>query len=385
MRKSVLLSVICAVSFFGLAQETGNEFDISFDNLEVPDAPAFILLDAAPSVVQRPNSSRAFGLSLLQDIASDGTLNNFAVEVTPFWMTRHENITPFKLYGVDTNKKQNPFAKLKLASVSAAYVKGADSVVNVSIGARATVFELKRQSDVDDYFAMYKKTEDLLYELQDFLDEFEDSNPKPKRSDPDYETALKTWQTERADFVNQKQQEAGHNRDTFEKDFQEILNRKPALALDVAVAYNQRFAQNTFNANGFGRFGVWSTLAASMFLDKKPNSKNYANVYGFLRYLRDGESLNVLSDDRFNVFDIGIKAELEFQKLVFGYEYINRSGDADGYRSAGNVKYQILKDIYITGTFGNNFGDNDDLITLFGVQWGINHPFQSVNVNSGTQ
>ena len=135
--------------------------------------------------------------------------------------------------------------------------------------------------------------------------------------------------------------------------------------------------------NGIGRFGVWSTLVASMFLDKKPDSRNYVNIYGFFRYLRDGESLNVLSNDRFNVFDVGIKAELEFEKLVLGYEYIDRSGDADGYRSAGTIKYQVWRDVFITGTFGNNFQEQDDLITIFGIQWGINHPFQNIEIPKG--
>ena len=159
--KNVLILIFTFLTFGLLAQE--NPGEISLNNLDVPDSPAFILLDEAPSTIQRPNSSRAFGLSLLQDVATDGVLSDIAVEVTPFWMMKHPKMNALRFYGVDDNLKQNPFSKLRLATVSAAYMRDSDSVVNVAIGARTTVFELKRQSDVLDYKNMYNTIEQLLY------------------------------------------------------------------------------------------------------------------------------------------------------------------------------------------------------------------------------
>ena len=131
------------------------EKEISFDNLEVPNTPAFILQDEAPTSIQRPNSTRAFALDLLQDVTEDGVLGNIAVEVTPFWMIRHTNVTPEKYYGIITEEdgsvSQNFFSKLRLASVSAAYMKSADSITNISIGVRTTLFEIKRQDDIKAY------------------------------------------------------------------------------------------------------------------------------------------------------------------------------------------------------------------------------------------
>ncbi len=428
MKTLTILLAMCSV-WMSRAQDG----TIGFDNLEVPNTPAFILLDEAPSTIQRPNSSRAFALDLIQDITNDGVLDNIAIEVTPLWMIKHTNLSPARLYGLrslegEKSNNQNPFAKLRQASISAAYVKSKDSVVNISIGARATIFELKREKDLADFKASVFRTQDLLKRKADFIDEYMNLEGEPDREDfnteEDYNTALSAWKDERMRFelkygkvvyepdpfdypagdpqyekdkaeynralnsyVDKRKEDDGYMKEyeAEAKKFNQIINRKPILAVDLAVAYNQRFYGNTFDNNQAGRFGVWSTVAASTFLDKDPDSPNYFNLYAFFRYLEDaatsGVTLNSTSD-RFDAFDLGVKGELEFKKLSVGYEYLNRSGDMEGYRSVGTIRYQLWQDVYLTGSFGNNFEDSDDLVSLFGIKWGINHPFQSVNVNS---
>ncbi len=388
--KPLILFALCLT--WQLSWSQGDN-SISLDNLEVPNTPAFILLDEAPTTIQRPNSTRAFAIDLLQDISDDGLLGNIAVEVTPFWMVQHKNMTPLKFYGISPSdgtsvQKQNPFAKLRLASVSAAYVKSPDSIVNVSVGVRTTVFEIKRSMDIDDYLNVYNEIHDLLYKDADYAEAFEEemNYPEPEEDQfankPQYLVALQTFRKARSEYIDKREKQDGFERGEYVKKFQEIVNRKPAVAVDIAVAYNQRFYGNTFNNNGSGRFGVWSTVVASTFLDKDPTSSNYVNIYGFVRYLNDDSPMAVAtnSDERFNAFDIGIKGELEFKKLIMAYEYIDRSGDMEGYRSVGTIKYQLWNDIVITGSFGNNFELTDDLVTLFGIKWGLNHPLQKLIV-----
>jgi hypothetical protein len=168
----------------------------------------------------------------------------------------------------------------------------------------------------------------------------------------------------------------------FDARMQEVIQRKPALALDFAIGYNHRYYNNEFDNNGFGRLGAWSTLAGSFFLSKKKYNQDYLNLYGFFRYLKEGDNrvISAMANDEFDAFDLGVKAELEFKKITIGYEYINRSGDLEGYRSVGNIKYKAFDNVYLTGTFGNNFEEQDDLVTLFGIQWGFNNPIQSIGV-----
>lgn len=109
--------------------------------------------------------------------------------------------------------------------------------------------------------------------------------------------------------------------------------------------------------------------------------QSYFIFYGFVRYLTETGNLYFTTNtERFTAFDLGAKTELELGKFSIGYEYINRSGDLQGYRSAGVARYRALENIYLTGVFGKNFGDRDDLIAIFGVQWGLNNPVQSIAV-----
>lgn len=447
MKKACTILAIFLLHFSWAQDGNGDkkEKEISFDNLEVPNTPAFILLDEAPTSVQRPNSTRAFALDLLQDVTEDGTLGNIAIEVTPFWMIRHTNVTPEKYYGIKTGEdgsvSQNFFSKLRLASVSAAYMKSADSITNISVGVRTTLFEIKRKDDVEAYQEALLKAQRYLNNSANYMEEYNSicKIPKPEnyRSDTafqeamlkyknicdnpepalpsvgaseeeikkyrtaikeyrlacycppdprDYDTttefeAAKEWyETGLNAFREKKRKEDDFTAKDLDDTFKEITSRKPLFAVDLAAAYNQRFFGNTFNDNSAGRYGIWSTLTMSAFLDKKKTNRDYLNVYGFVRYLDDTTRgiIPGTGDDRFNAFDLGVKGELEFDKLSVAYEYINRSGDMEGYRSVGSIRYQIINDIFLTGSFGNNFGEVDDLVTLFGIKWGINGALQSI-------
>ena len=386
-----ILIISIAIPATALAQELGKE--VSVFDLDMPNNPAFILLDNAPSVIQRPNSSKAIGTTLLQDIASDGVLDNIALEVTPFWLSKNPNRSALKYYGVDASKNQKYFSKLKLASFSGAYVKEPSDIINVSFGGRATLFEIKRKTDIDDYFEAYHGIYEIISNIGDLLEEeFDKENPIPTCENGETEEECKklreAYNLKLKEFTNsiedpkfkQKKIDEKSKATGWEEKMQEIIKRKPLLAIDIAAAYNQRFYNDEFNNNGFGRFGVWGTLA----LYPNIEDHKFLNLYVFTRYLVEGDASRQIittNDDRFNAFDLGIKGELEFDRITLGYEYINRSGDLEGYRSAGTIKYEMSENIFLTGAFGNNFEENDDLITLFGIQWGLNNPIQSVGIS----
>lgn len=439
--RTLLIILALLFTFHGFSQDSLN---VNFESFEIPNSPAFILLDEAPTSIQRPNSTRAFALDLLQDVTDDGVLENIAVEVTPFWLIKHNSMNPKKFYGIrDANAEGtegfNPFAKLKLASISAAYVNSGDSIVNFSVGVRTTLIEIKRKEDIQAYKDALSETQRFLSNTADYNEEYTSTCkiPKPENFDSvdefktsmeeflnvckkpqsgnfnsaeefkkanddyrknclcmeprrddygtefEYKSALDNFRKGRNDFISAKEKEKGFDLDAFDQRFQEIVNRKPILAIDLAAAYNHRFFSDTFNDNGAGRIGVWSTFTLSSYLSQN-NKTDYLNIYAFFRYLDETNRGMVAAgmDERFNAFDIGVKGELEFNKLAIGYEYINRTGDMEGYRSAGTIKYKLLNDVYLTGSFGNNFSETDDLISLFGIKWGINSKLQSIGVAS---
>ena len=95
-------------------------------------------------------------------------------------------------------------------------------------------------------------------------------------------------------------------------------------------------------------------------------------MYALGRYLSDGTTLKNNEYISQNFYDFGGKLELEFKKLSVAYEYIYRINDiSNTFRSNGIVKYKISDQLYLTGAFGKNFGDNNNLISLLGLNWGL--------------
>ena len=71
-------------------------------------------------------------------------------------------------------------------------------------------------------------------------------------------------------------------------------------------------------------------------------------------------------------YDIGGKVELEFKRMSISYEFIKRIADGENtHRSNGVLKYKISNEFYLTGAFGKNFGNNENLISLLGINWGF--------------
>jgi hypothetical protein len=58
----------------------------SVDDLKAPASPAFVLLDVAPSKVERPQAVRPLVLSALAAAGDGGLPRNYAVEFAPYWL-----------------------------------------------------------------------------------------------------------------------------------------------------------------------------------------------------------------------------------------------------------------------------------------------------------
>ena len=87
------------------------------------------------------------------------------------------------------------------------------------------------------------------------------------------------------------------------------------------------------------------------------------------RYIEDEFNLN---ENILYYRDIGGKLEFEIGKFSLGYEYIDRNGSIDKVRSVGTIKYLINNNLSLNGGFGKDFSLEENLVTLFGINWGIN-------------
>ena len=363
MKKTISSVLLFLTTLFATAQfNPGDSIEIT--DLEIPSSPAFILLDQAPSVISRLEDPKAFTFNLLNTIVQDNNLpRNFAMEVTPFWYFSKNNETALKHKGIKQPKKdkfvQAPFHNLNKASLSMALVTSIDSLSgmtqnNLSFGFRTNILTLFRKKYAKDLGNKYKKsfrsTEKLVEDAQN-------------------EALKNNINLESAEFAK-----------LFENLVKErkldsiaiLTEQKPLLALDGAIAYSRLFDNDNFNSDRFGRFGAWLTLSSSY---KFKRNNGFFNFYVLTRWLQDEtvrDAMGMIKERDY--FDVGAKIEFEFKKLVLSLEHISRSGEntPNTKRTSGVINFKVNDDVQLEGSFGNNFGMNDDLISLFGVRWGLN-------------
>lgn len=331
--------------------------EVILEDLEIPSSPGFILLDEAPTSIERPNTGKAFIASVLNSFEGEGFPKNYAVEFTPFWFFKHPNMNVLKYAGYENNKQQ-PFHSLKMASLSVAYINSTDTVTgndikNVAVGVRTNIFKIYSKSRNEAINKANVIAVSYLKNLDSVL-VAEGATPALLISDP-----VKYREIEKRVFAQRNHLSP----------FEEALKIKPVLSLEFAAAYNRMFLENDFSNNHFGRFGAWLTLNTSI-----KWQDNYLNLYALGRYLSDGTMLNGTGGyETVDNMDIGGKLEFEFRKLSIGYEFLHRSGSdiESTYRSSGQLKYKISDNLRLTGAFGKNFGDSDNLISLLGLNWGL--------------
>ncbi len=221
----------------------------------------------------------------------------------------------------------------------------------VSIGLRTRLLKIISGKDYHDVLKAYNEYEEFMVspEVTDIM-----LNVSPARSILDSIPKLKKYQDTKAVL-------------------QDIIKRKPLFAMDIAAAYSHFMGDESQNlGDGFGRFGVWLSTDLA-FHTSSVNHNNYLHFYGVFRYLRDGLNLDTESNTLFTInnIDFGGKVEIEWKKFSLAFEYIAREGDISTSRTMGTVRYAVTNKIALNGGFGENFMSNEDTITIFGIQWGL--------------
>jgi len=375
MKSNIIILLFIAVTSINVYSQTSDTINIK--ELDIPSSPAFMLLDRTPTIIDRPNSSKAFVIGILNSFdQSTGLPTNYAVDLTPFWFFKHPTMSALKFAGYNVEKqKQNIFENIKRASISIAYVTSTDSITlkplyNIALGLRFNLISVRSKKDIDDINRMNLEMVSFLKNSNDRLDQFI-GDPALKVTNPTlYHTKVK-------EFYEQDVVRKTHKEDTY----QQILARKPVFAIDGAIAYNQFFIDNNYSDSHKGRYGAWLTLNLSKHLSKNLNDKNYLNVYAIGRYLSNGTYRNGNTSQKMNFFDSGAKMELEFNKLTFAYEYIYRINNAmNSFRSNCSVRYKMTNQLYLNGAFGKNFGDSNNLIALLGLNWGLSSGLEKATV-----
>lgn len=351
MKKLFIISCLALVQF-GFAQDPKKTIDL--ESAQITNSTCLSLLDNTAAVVTSNPDCKDFSVNTenLSAISFDGSLNK-------------GKLSGLEYYGLGNSTaefKQLTMEKLLRPNFSGVLNKN-DSTATFAVGFNVnvlTVFAVRKEKMVEAFNKMTASTKELNKIADGIMKE---KYPNLDRFNP----------AQAAEFNEKYQQVMDSIPTKVSDEFAEILKR-PLLTFDVAVANSILYPDNKYKNSQPDRLGVWGTLTAC----KKFNRKDtYLNAYVFTRYLEDRSVYNAANQDysdQMKYFDFGGKLQLDANNLSFAYEYIKRNGAGKDYRSVGMIQYKVNDDVYLTGGFGKNFeSDSDkDLVTLFGIRWGIN-------------
>ncbi|CAM4343743.1 hypothetical protein [Flavobacterium terrigena] len=337
---------ILTLFFLFTANYTFAQSDVTIKNLEIPTAPALSILDETATIIETPKNIKALTTSL-----SNGIGNNVAVEFSPYLLfSTNKNFYDYNGFKVK-NKKITEKGILGQAStnlsVSIASVRK-DTISNIALGFRTnllTVQNPKRKIIFMEADSIYEKEMRILM----------------IKVDPD---SLRT----NREYIRLNRQ--------FNKLLDSVasLNTKPLFSVDVAGAYTQFYSNNNYNSGNKGKVASWITLSYNKELSTKADgNSSYLSFYSIGRYIQDNRFFDEINNQIItrNFIDFGGKIEIDFGKLLFGYEYVSRINENDNYRSVGTIKYKLNKDIILNGGFGKNFENNENLVSFLGINWGF--------------
>lgn len=330
----LLFMMLAVPSQFAYAQ---GDNEVTFDELETPSSPGFILLDDAPASIERPTTPQGFGASLLGFFQGTGG----AIETAPYWLANHPNLTAEDFY-----KKHN-LTILQHLSFSAATVRS-DSSQYVSGGIRTRLYQKYSDDGLMALDAKKQEIESLMLNI-----DFVRAAQLQGTEDPEELKELKKIENQLEEL------------DGLRGEYQELL-LKPVFTLDVAGAVGAGSMSKSYKDMSLSRWAIWVSL------NYRPKGNDfYFTVLG--RYLNNQEFEGY--SDNSTLVDIGTRLNYDVKKFSASLEYLHRldldNSIFDDFRIAAIGSYQINDNFYLTSTFGKNFTDIENIIAMAGINFGF--------------
>ncbi len=378
MKQKIIIAACLLLATSVLHAQEDKEIELK--DLEVPNSPAFSLLDISPTVIDKPGTPKAFTASLVNLIGEGKSLpKNFAMEFAPFWLFKNSlNVYQYMGMGKD-GKKENVFSNMRNTSISLGSVfidstaKKPFDVNYISVGIRSNIITIRNKTINE---ATVKCMDDISVLINKNLN-IPVSTACGNLYEPGSEKYMKCLQDSLAAAIEKNKRAI----EKLEKKLKSLTSFKPTFLVDLAGATSWSFVNNTFGNNKSYRSAVWTTASYSQplsgigDLDKLIGNKNYLNLSILLRYMDENSTADFISFSHSPAFDIGGKISLDIDRFSLALETISRnyskSGLSNTSRTVGILQYKVRDDLFISGTFGKNFGEITNLFSQFGINWGF--------------
>ncbi len=366
-----------------------------FDLLIAPASPGFVLLDKAPSSIERPGTVTDLAITVFEQTEDLSSIpNNFAVEFSPFWLVSHPGLT-YNEYNeagsVFEKGGRNVFLQTLSFSIATTTEKmensaGDDvSITSLAAGARFSLFrgkvddtpfqehikEIHKQLGIlnDAFGVRFKKAVDSDPTLSLFKVMKSDTISAEKRKAIDLQiTAVREKIKEKVEQELRTEKKATFN--TIKSTISKIKYKRLGFKLDLAGGIVLEFPNRDFEAGELRRWGSWLTGGYE--------GKNITTL-GVLRYLghragQDSSSFDIggrliysTANDKFS-----FSGEAVYRKILKENENLQNKVESS-WRLALLLDYAIAKNRKLSFTFGRDFKGktSGNLISAVNLIFGI--------------
>jgi hypothetical protein len=359
---------------------------VEIDDLRAPTSPAFVLLDVAPAAVERPENPKAFTMNLINAVSdAEGLPQNYAVEVAPYWLTYHPNLTfeqyqsPGAMSVIQTLSLSVATTPLKPAGDSTADPIGTRFGFGVRTNITNGRFDPTLNRLVSELSALQGRVLDVG-KAEDAVDAAEEALAAAKKSGQPTAALERDVKAKQDELERLKKEEPGVENDIMMKalEIQALDAKRLGLIITLAAGKTWNFPSDDFSQRQSGRWGVWLT-PAYRFRACAASASECTAVLDAVAVVRAlGEPDQDLS------WDVGGRLVWQpTREFTLSGEILRRwSGDSttaavaaeDSNRTTAMVEYRILKELSLYASFGRDFEKEtgqQPLVSLFGLNVGL--------------
>jgi hypothetical protein len=388
-----------ASSLAGQVAEPSEAVELEGFRLSAP--PALVLLGIAPSSVSRPNTPRALIASLVSGAGSSGLVpNGYAVETSPYWLSRHPAIDLDGYYRASLGKRLLYFTALSAATSRPSSKDSIAPDARVSIALRTLVMNgrpSRALTAVTDtmrriqlaYIEQYRRwetaqassrrlsaqrtllarNEELLSTLTTKLiagdTKLRDSTLRvlARRDSARAQVAAGESADEDATRLEKQMANSEERLSRLAKEFIDRDAEPDGFVLELAAGVRSMFAGGEWDRAQTDGIGIWVTPMYRV-------SAKDVEIVGVVRYLTRVAEL----DDE-DVFDAGARAGVTIGKGTFSGELVRRTvRDTSSTRWAALFDYPLPSRLHLVASFGSDYrlpSGRRPVIATLGVNLGL--------------
>lgn len=368
-------------------------------DIQVPQTPAFSILEYEPSAVMRPTSIKKLSSDILNSFDAKGKLiMNLGIEVSPYWLKSRPELT--REVFLNPKPMQNLFQTF---SISAATVR--DTVTgknNLGLGFRTQIVRGKLSPEFEQYDLQLKKTEEAIgviggarsfigitLKSRDEIIAFLDGELNKSNTDNETKTvilskanALKSKFTDEPNSLKSYCEaivnELENKTNELAKKVIDLETKRFGFSLEVAGA--SKFIETANGDQSFNKLGLWVnannfftttdawTLTARYLTTNQDNNSTNNTDLGF-GYLKLGDQFNVSLEGMLRWY------RQEIPDVNQSGQNIVRLEKEFTYRIAGQVSYQLYEGVSANFSFGKNFDqpriNTKTFFSIFGLRYSL--------------